>query len=196
GAQEHMEPIVGIMTLSEDIHGYAIMKKIEDRHGLRCCLIASNELATQGGLTWSAEHEGPPLVPTTDGELIDVRSLDALWYRRVGITQHLPEAADPEYASHIHHACEAALRGLLLTEFRGRWVSHPVATQLAENKLVQLRAARQVGLRIPATLVSQSPATIRAFCAAHPGAILKPVSQRWGDEAVDTAVASTALLEN
>ena len=191
-----MEPVVGIMTLSEDLHGYAIMKNIEARHGLRCCLIASNALATQGGLTWSAEHEGPPLVPTSDGAVVDVHTLDALWYRRVGLTQHLPEAADPAYASHIHHACEVALRGLLLTEFHGRWVSHPVATQLAENKLVQLRAARQAGWRTPATLVSQVPATIRAFFAAHPGAILKPVSQRLGAEAAATAVASEELLEN
>jgi len=191
-----MEPIVGILTLSEDIHGYAIKKKIEDRHGTRCCLIPGNELAKTGELTWSAQHATPPLVPTTDGEAVDVRSLGALWYRRVCTTQNLPEAADPEFAPHIDYGCETALRGLLLTEFRGRWVSHPMATQLAENKLVQLRAARQAGLRIPATLVSQVPAQIRAFCAAHPGAIIKPIGARRGQELAATAIASPELLEN
>jgi RND family efflux transporter MFP subunit len=36
----------------------------------------------------------------------------------------------------------------------------------------------------------QSPATIRAFCAAHPGAIIKPVSQR-RSEALEPAVRPT-----
>jgi hypothetical protein len=67
-----------------------------------------------------------------------------------------------------------------------------VATELGENKLVQLRAARRAGLLIPRQLVSQDPARIRSFCAAHPGAIIKPVRVR-GDLAI-TAVASAELL--
>src|SRR5262249_30053119 len=60
--------------------------------------------------------------------------------------------------------------------FRGRWVSDPTATRLAENKLLQLRAARRAGFRLPDTLVSQSPAQIRRFCAAHHNqVIVKPV---------------------
>jgi glutathione synthase/RimK-type ligase-like ATP-grasp enzyme len=85
---------------------------------------------------------------------------------------------------------------MLLTEFRGRWVSHAIATEVAENKLVQLRAARRAGLKIPATLVSQAPAAIRDFCAGHPGAILKPIGTGRKEEMAPTAVASPELLEH
>ncbi|MEO7732076.1 MAG: hypothetical protein ABIY55_13970, partial [Kofleriaceae bacterium] len=66
------------------------------------------------------------------------------------------------------------------------------ATELGENKLLQLRAAQRAGLRVPATLVSQDPARIRSFCRNYPDAILKPLRAR-GELAV-TAVASEALL--
>jgi glutathione synthase/RimK-type ligase-like ATP-grasp enzyme len=66
---------------------------------------------------------------------------------------------------------------------------------LAENKLVQLRAAARAGLRIPATLVSQDPAQICSFCSAHPGAIIKPVTTPRGIEFATTAVVSQELLD-
>ena len=48
--------------------------------------------------------------------------------------------------------------GTLRTAFRGRWVSDPEATRRAENKLVQLVAAKAAGFRVPRTLVSNDPA--------------------------------------
>jgi glutathione synthase/RimK-type ligase-like ATP-grasp enzyme len=85
---------------------------------------------------------------------------------------------------------------MLVNEFHGRWVSDPVATRLAENKLVQLRAAERAGLRTPATLVSQDPARIRGFCSQHPGAIIKPVATPRGVELARTAVVTQELLDN
>jgi glutathione synthase/RimK-type ligase-like ATP-grasp enzyme len=71
---------------------------------------------------------------------------------------------DEEAADLIVNDCRASLFGLLLTEFTGTWISHPEATRTAQNKLVQLRAAQQVGLRVPRTLVSQDPEVVRHFC--------------------------------
>jgi glutathione synthase/RimK-type ligase-like ATP-grasp enzyme len=67
---------------------------------------------------------------------------------------------------------------------------------VAENKQLQLRAAERAGLRVPATLVSQDPARIRSFCAAHPGAIIKQVASPRGVEVTKTAVVGPELLAN
>jgi glutathione synthase/RimK-type ligase-like ATP-grasp enzyme len=101
-----------------------------------------------------------------------------------------------DYELPIFRSTERVLEGILLNAFQGRWVSHPLATRLAENKLVQLHAAKRAGLRIPATLVSQDPVNIRRFCAAHPGAIIKPVATPRGVELASTAVVSQELLDN
>jgi len=194
GYQE-MTPRIGIITYGDDPHGHLVKKKVEAQHGAWCALIPSDELALRGGLTWSSQDEAA-LLPTIDGHTVDVRTLDALWYRRTSTKQPLPEGVDADYELHIYKSIERVVEGILLNEFRGRWVSHPLATQRAENKLVQLRAAQRAGFRIPATLVSQDPAGIRGFCAAHPGAILKPVATPRGVEVAVTAVVSRELLDN
>jgi hypothetical protein len=190
-----MEARIGIFTYGDDPHGHLIKKKLEERHGAWCCLIPCNELALRGGLTWSTHGEEPALLPTVDGRTVDVKSLDALWYRRTSAKQPLPDGVDDAYHPYIHSTVERVVEGILVSEFRGRWVSHPVATRLAENKLLQLRAAARAGLRIPATLVSQDPARIRAFCSQHRGAILKPVATPRGVEVARTAVVGEELLD-
>jgi hypothetical protein len=192
----HMKPRIGIITYADDPHGHLIRKKIEERHDAWCCLIPSDELALRGQLTWSTRSEDPSVIPTLDGQTVDVRTLNALWYRRTAGKQLLPEGADAAYELHILRSIDRVFEGILLNDFRGRWVSHPLATQRAENKLLQLRAAAHAGLRIPSTLVSQDPARIRSFCAAHPGAIIKPVATPRGVDMAKTAVVSQELLVN
>lgn len=191
-----MQPRIGILTYGDDLHGHLVKKKLEERHDAWCCLIPSDEFALRGGLTWSSQIDGPALLPTIDGQGVDLRTLNALWHRRTTVTQALPSEADPQYELHIFRSVERVVEGILLNDFGGRWVSHPVATRLAENKLLQLRAARRVGIRAPATLVSQDPAQIRKFCAAYPGAIIKPVATPRGVELATTAVVSQELLES
>jgi hypothetical protein len=190
-----MKPRIGIFTYRDDVHGHWVKKKIEEQHGAWCCLIPCDELALRGRLTWSTQSGEPALLPTVDGQTVDVKTLNVLWYRRISSKQVLPEGADATYEAHINSTVERVVEGILVNEFQGAWVSHPLATRLAENKLVQLRAAARAGLRIPATLVSQDPARIRNFCARHPGAIIKPVATPRGVELARTAVVSQELLD-
>jgi hypothetical protein len=185
---------IGILSTRDDIHAISVKHKIEARHDARCHLFAGKELATHGGLSWDSDPEARSVLRDTEGDLIEIGRLQSFWFRRIATTQILPEAADPVYAEHIHTASWTALHGILLNEFRGRWVSHPIATEVGENKLVQLRAARRTGLRTPATLISQDPARIRAFCAAHPRAIIKPLRSR-GELAITAVVGSELLAE-
>jgi hypothetical protein len=187
-----MSVAIGILTKREDIHAVAVKQAIEHRHRARCHILAGKELAGSGGLSWSGDRDAPSVLPDLDGELVEIAELGALWVRRLPLQQMLPDAVDARYAEDIHLSCWTGVLGHLITEFRGAWLSDPVATELAENKLLQLRAARRAGLRIPATLVSQDPARIRSFCAAYPRAIIKPIRTR-GDLAI-TAVASPELL--
>src|SRR4051794_32063260 len=187
-----MTVAIGILSKRDDIHAVAVKQAIEQRHPARCHILAGKELAASGKLSWSGGSDAPSVLPNLDGELVEIAELGALWVRRLPIQQVLPDEVDLTYAEDIHLSCWTGVLGHLITEFHGAWLSDPVATELAENKLLQLRAARRAGLRIPATLVSQDPARIRSFCAAHPCAIIKPVRTR-GDLAI-TAVASAELL--
>jgi glutathione synthase/RimK-type ligase-like ATP-grasp enzyme len=61
------------------------------------------------------------------------------------------------------------------------WVNGIGAATNAKNKAKQLKIAALAGLKVPNTIISNSPIDIRAFCEMHGGEIvMKPFSQkRW-----------------
>ncbi|MDC0714660.1 hypothetical protein POL68_39795 [Stigmatella sp. ncwal1] len=62
------------------------------------------------------------------------------------------------------------------------WVNPPGAALAAENKLLQLRAARSAGLQVPDTLMSNDARAIRAFIARHGRVIYKTfMPHTWRD---------------
>jgi glutathione synthase/RimK-type ligase-like ATP-grasp enzyme len=93
--------------------------------------------------------------------------------RRPQFPQQIPsDVTDPVDVDLINNECFTALSGVLLNEFAGVWINHPVPNNLAANKLVQLRAAEEAGFRIPRTLVSQDPERIKKFCSELDGRVV------------------------
>jgi glutathione synthase/RimK-type ligase-like ATP-grasp enzyme len=117
-------------------------------------------------MSWSISGEvNKATIHDVDGNAVAVQDLEVLWWRRLTGAPRLPESLRDEAARDlVTNDCRATLLGLALTEVQGIWISHPEATRVAENKLVQLKAAQRAGLRLPRTLVSQDPQTVRRFC--------------------------------
>lgn len=95
---------------------------------------------------------------TLDGD-VDPSELDVIWWRRAALKLKTQDATQTFAEANAFAATVGALLGL----FRGNWISSPVATLLAENKISQLTAARDAGLVVPETLVSQNPEAVEAF---------------------------------
>ena len=160
-----MKTRVGVLTRSGDAHAYAIRHALGLR-GIVCAIVETDAIATSGGLSWLLADVPSARLPTNEGGVVDVADLDLIWWRRFTGTPKLPEwLTDPAARDLVERECRVTLVGAALTVFGGTWVSDPEATRLAENKLVQLAAGRRVGLRMPRTLISQDPATIREFCS-------------------------------
>lgn len=185
GTTGKVQPHVGIATIEEDFHAYAVRKVLQERHGIRCDIIETDRLADSGALTWSSSEAVVPTLPVLGGEAIDVRQLSAIWWRRPsGVSwkkldrpQIPDDVVDEAAIDVILNDCMASFNGIVLNEFQGVWINHPEASRKAENKLVQLRAAQQAGFRVPRTLVSQDPHVIRQFCAElNNQAIIKTVA--------------------
>jgi hypothetical protein len=178
---------IGIVTYDNDLHALGVQVLLR-RAGDGCAIIASDRLAASNSLTWSLDaDDGPGVVRDTDGEEVEIAGLDLLWWRRHA---RLPQQIDSERlapagrefaASNIR----ASLLGLFLTDFRGTWLDHPDAIRRAENKLLQLRIASGLGLRVPRTLVSQDPERIRAFYDELGGrVVIKGAAGTWGVPAI------------
>jgi glutathione synthase/RimK-type ligase-like ATP-grasp enzyme len=155
---------IGILSLENDLHALAVSQVLRERYASTCHIVATDRICGTAGLNWSNLKTSEPTLPTTTRERVDVRTLDVIWCRRVNFSRVPPTITEPALIDLITHDCREATLGLVLNEFLGTWVSDPHASRLAENKLVQLRAAERAGFRIPRTLVSQDPHRIREFC--------------------------------
>ncbi len=173
---------IGVVTRHDDFHAQVVRQLLE-KHGVKCSLLFADSISWVGGISWSSAS--PPHVESERGSLSDsegnrviVGDLDVVWWRRMTGEPRIPVSV-PDGSVHkvVVNDCQAALLGLLLTEFRGTWVSPPEATRQGSNKQLQLRVAQRAGLRVPRTLVSQDPDTVRRFCAATESRIIvKPVA--------------------
>jgi len=153
-----------ILTIEDDLHALVVQKQFQDSHGLPCHIVESDRVPGQTGLSWSSTGEIAPTLPTRGGGLVDVRTVDVVWWRRFSHPMQLVDDVGEVARDIITNDCRSSIEGLLLNEFAGTWISSPQATRLAENKLVQLDHAQRAGFRVPRTLVSQNPAQIRGFC--------------------------------
>ncbi len=106
------------------------------------------------------------------GESLDLADVRAVWARKIW-TPRIDERMDAKLREGALRESTAALAGFLDGLHGARWVDAPDAVRGASNKLRQLRIAREVGLEIPRTLVSNDPAAVRAFRAENRAIVAK-----------------------
>ena len=103
----------------------------------------------------------------------------AVWARRIW-----PPRLGDDLDARFHDLCVneslAALDGFLDGLHQARWVNHLAREREAENKLFQLRIAREAGLTVPRTLMTNDPRQARRFFRKVNGQLvaklLRPVS--------------------
>jgi hypothetical protein len=163
---------MAIVTLAGDLHAYVIRQRMLD-HGVDVAIVAVDRLAAAGGITWHNEGDHRVTLPTEEGGRVDVGALDLVWWRRAHGRPTVPDdVTDPAMRKLVVKDNRSAIRGLFLSSFHGTWLSDPYATERAQNKLLQLTVAREVGLTVPRTLVSSDPDSIRAFARAQGGSVI------------------------
>jgi glutathione synthase/RimK-type ligase-like ATP-grasp enzyme len=161
---------LAILTESADLHALLIQRVLNDRGRVACDVIETDSLCGDGGLSWSDTRSR---LAVKGGGSLDVGDLDVVWWRRGSNEQRIPpDITDRADVEVINNDCRTALAGVFWNDFHGTWVSDPHATAMAENKLVQLRAAQAAGLPVPRTLVSQDPEEIRNFCRSVDGDVI------------------------
>ncbi|HEU4332444.1 MAG TPA: hypothetical protein VFR40_15115 [Lapillicoccus sp.] len=164
---------MAIVTLAGDLHAYVIRQRLLENHGIDVAIVAADRLAAAGGISWHNEGDHAVTLPTEEGGRVDVGALDLLWWRRAHGRPTVPDSVtDPAMSKLVVKDNRSALRGLFLSSFHGTWISDPYATERAQNKLLQLTVAREVGLTVPRTLVSSDPDTIRAFAREQGGQVI------------------------
>jgi hypothetical protein len=128
---------------------------------------------------------------------LDWEAAEAVWCRRLS----LPTALD-------RNDTETDAFTLLEERRFTRWLVHtletcpvrsinlPTYSQAAENKFLQLKAARHYGLRIPHTLVSAQPDRVRAFLRRERVVVAKPLDNySWKERSGEELTAFASVLD-
>ncbi|WP_347265654.1 MvdC/MvdD family ATP grasp protein [Paracoccus sp. (in: a-proteobacteria)] len=100
------------------------------------------------------------------GRRLDLDRVGAVWHRRIRSFTLDPGLSDDTARTFAFSECNEALPGLW-PAMDCFWMNPPHADERAMKKVAQHRLARQAGLRVPETLVTNGPDEARAFIEAH-----------------------------
>lgn len=107
------------------------------------------------------------LVLRTDGRsAVSVEEVGAVWYRRERPLVLDRALADQTSRLFAWSESTEALTGWWRT-LDCFWMNPPAADEMGQRKVRQLQLARQVGLAVPETLITNDPSSARSFVVEH-----------------------------
>jgi glutathione synthase/RimK-type ligase-like ATP-grasp enzyme len=161
-----------IITHSGDNESVESVARALTERGGRAVRLDTDRFPSEVRLAARYGGEGAERVTFAAGEYeFDLSEVGAVWHRRLSVAARLPRELDAQLRAASVGESRAALLGVLagLTAFR---VDPEAAIRRAEQKPLQLRVARELGLEVPRTLVTNDPAAVRDFYAACDGHLM------------------------
>jgi MvdD family ATP-grasp ribosomal peptide maturase len=152
-----------IITHSEDNESVALVAAAVALMGGQTIRFDTDLYPTEVRLTAFYGKAGDERLVLTnkDGEF-DLRNVTAMWHRRLSFGASIPTTLDRQLRHASLSETSAAAHGMLasLKAFR---MDHVHRIRHAENKQLQLQAAREIGLDTPRTLTTNDPTAVRDF---------------------------------
>ncbi|WP_027342051.1 hypothetical protein [Hamadaea tsunoensis] len=151
---------VTIVASDGDLHALAVQREV-DLLGYPCVIADPRDTAQV--LAFDLDSGDGPSMPTA-GPVADAAT--SVWWRRPRKAVAADHVRNREFRRFISAEWDAAFYGYLRAVAL-QIVNDPAAEDRAGLKVVQLAAARQVGLTIPRTLVTNDPSRAADFIAAN-----------------------------
>jgi glutathione synthase/RimK-type ligase-like ATP-grasp enzyme len=151
-----------IVTKREENESVDLVRVALRDRGHAAFRLNTDEFPTNVQLITHQSASGSTSELRADGQRIHSSEISALWYRRFWPAQALPKSLDPQVRNASIEESRRVLQGLLVS-CPAFVMDRLERVRLAENKQLQLELARQAGLLIPNTLITNDPAAARAF---------------------------------
>lgn len=165
-------PKIGVFSLEADLHAHTILYELKG-FGVETHFFATDSQIEDGGLVWQTSAANGAVLQDYEGNDVHVSDLSLIWWRRVNQPQK-NQGLFQDQASFdlVCNEWRGAIFGAVADSFRGIWVNDPKYDSTAGNKLYQLKMARELGFRVPDTLVTNDADEAIAFSEKHQGNII------------------------
>jgi glutathione synthase/RimK-type ligase-like ATP-grasp enzyme len=161
-----------IITKSDDNESVGMVAEAVRARGGRAFRFDTDRFPSEIGLVARYGPGGAERLALVAGEEeVDLGEVTALWHRRLHIAGRLPREMDAQLRAASAGEARATVMGLLsaLEVFR---LDPEENIRRAGHKQLQLRLARESGLEVPRTLITNDAAAVRDFAASCPGPIV------------------------
>lgn len=126
---------------------------------------------TQIQISWQPETQQGLL--TLQEQQLDLQSIQSVFWRSFsGVS--VPSFEDPAQQQIAFRDAMSTLRSIIQS-CPAHWVNSWQAYEFHQTKPLQLAKAKQLGVKIPATLISNDPEQVISFAQSHDKVIFKPV---------------------
>jgi hypothetical protein len=146
---------------ANDLHAAAMAAVLRKHHGIDPIRLDLQDFPRHVG----SFRMGRMAVSSSVAD-IELDAVRSVWWRRprpCGV----PVSTNASDDSYRQAECDSFIQGLLMS-LPVRWVNDPRAERMANRKIVQLRAAQQLGLAVPETLVTNDPGQALEFIESRP----------------------------
>jgi len=159
-----MEKIL-IITSKPDLHADYLEEKL-NKQKMQFVRFNADELANRFLVTYTG-NGGHIVLETKDGkkhESFKPNEITSIWYRKPFLTKfdQIKQNTNMAFAG---RETDAYLQDLCLSLFESKckWINHPESNRTADNKILQLRLAQQLGLHVPKTIVTNDAEEVLDF---------------------------------
>jgi glutathione synthase/RimK-type ligase-like ATP-grasp enzyme len=138
--------------------------------GYRVSFLDTTELGQGARVCHSIAARTRATFTASDGSEVELGKIKTVWYRRAYPASIPNDVRDPNDREFAQKEWFHAVGGLLLS-LRARFVN-PLLAERAALKPRQLQLARDVGLRVPKTLITNDAAAVRQFVRSLGGRVV------------------------
>ena len=161
-----------VLGNSSDSHA-AHMKNVLTQAGAEVHYLDTHLFPNQLNLSWQPSSQIGCLNLTGENQF-NLEDIHSVFWRSIS-EPYIPSLKDLNQQKIAFNDSMSTLQ-TLIQACPARWVNCWEAYQFHKQKPLQLRKARQLGIKIPATLISNDPAQVIEFAESHEKVIFKPVS--------------------
>jgi hypothetical protein len=165
--------VILIITRPDDAHAAAMLPRLT-RRGVEVARFSHASFPQQAQLSLRCGDGGAMQQVLRVGDTsLDLASVTAVWYRRPQqpvLHDHVRGQATRRW---VDTQCAALLESVWNTH-AGLWFpGTPARIEHASSKALQLKLAQSLGLEIPPTLITNSPAEVLEFYKRHRGKVVR-----------------------